>query len=56
MRVTAFTKVLWTDGKPVGNHGAANVLEVDKNNIVTWVEKEKEQDFNQTHAIERQIA
>ena len=41
VKAAAFTKVLCTDGKPVGNHGAAKVLGVDKKRIVTWVKEEE---------------
>ena len=41
MKAAGFTRVLCEDGKPVGNHGAAKVLGVNKRRIIEWVQEEE---------------
>ena len=41
VKAAGFTRVLCEDGKPVGNHGAAKVLGVNKRRIIEWVQEEE---------------
>ena len=41
LKAAAFTRVLCTDGQPVGNAGAAKVLRVDRKRITMWLRDEE---------------
>ena len=41
VKAAGFTRVLCEDGKPVGNHGAAKVLGVNKRRIIEWGREEE---------------